>query len=339
MDDLPLPDIEKINVNNRSMPMSPGTPVIKRNPIMSPEPVKHTNDLSTDQIEVMLKLHHYTPVHTTTVDYDGKTEHFIKALSPSGAHVLIDINVHGILPVSRADIKVTPLPSDKSLGISLSSKTGGYSCSNDVDGVAFETPEGMCTLTRDEKTFDVNEKQFIKVSHVMEESAVVGTDSVAIPVVRLNEILESPRLTDERITRTTQKIFISNFNRCYEDISKINEVICSVNKDFNMLDNNMRVAAQNLCSSITELNGYHKAYTNCANKNSQTESKHRNVVKELEMRYALYRKLIRICNANKEKYSELLQLKAFFDDTNQVILKDYSNLSNILNTGGGSRFM
>lgn len=284
--------------------------------------------IQNDDVEVMLLRHSYIPEDRIfTKDANGQIMgRFIKVQSPSGSSALVDINVPGVMAVAKNDMTTIEIESGKALDIPLDVKTGTLSCAgNGVCGVAFECSNGICTISRG-ADMQPKETNFVKVSEVSEEAAVIGSTPFAIPIVKLSEILENPIDVDKKINSSTSRIYQASFMKCQEDVKSLQGSIGKLNSEYNALTNNLQAASNNITVTINELRAYNNRFYQL-NPDSKTEiDKHNKVVEELKARNELYEGLFRICKIVSSNIDAVDALTKNFSDINNVIRKDYRDL-------------
>lgn len=293
--------------------------------------------LANDDIRTMLLNSNYRPINTIlTKSSNGQsTGRFIKSVTPSGALVIIDTNVVGTIPVSNNDMETVEISTDQALNIPLESKTGALRCATGVCGVAFECSNGICTMIRDEENLMPKETQFVKVSQIGDEAAVIGSDPYAIPIVKLSEILENPMEVDRKVNMATNRILTASFNQCHNGINDISNELNRLNEEYAKLDNNLRASSSNVSSTIEELRGYNEKFYAINSTKPEEINKHKTVIRELETRYELYRELLRLCKLVGSNRSTILALNRNFIDINNIIRRDFGHLEGVILSPGG----
>lgn len=294
-------------------------------------PVSNAEDrIINDDIEAILTKYEYAPVERIfTKSDDGQIiGQYIKAISPSGSTVFIDADVDGVLAIRPDDMQTVEITSNQAVEIPIETKNGLLNCAgNGVCGVAFECDNGICTVVR-KQNMQPNETQFVKVSRVGDEAAIVGVNPYAITIVKLSEIIANPGEVNKEISKANMRILKASFEQCHNNIDSMKEARDTLSSEIERLDNNMNVARDNLNKSLDILLEFDDTYHSTTNPLPAAElSKERRVVQEIQARYELYHNLLNLCTTLHSKTDELYKLCDDLRNTNKIIRSDYSSLN------------
>lgn len=282
-----------------------------------------------DEIEMILKENKFTPLNRIMTK-NGRDEingKFIKVKSPSGAIALVDVNIDGVMAVTSEDIITTQMESSKALNIPLNLKRGSLnSVGNNVPGVAFECVNGICTIMKDEN-MRPEEKNFVKVSEIVEEQAIIDSSPFSIPIVRLSEIMANPRNVDRKITNAVNRIFEASYIKCKEDVIMMEHSIVRLSEEFKKIVTNLDVAFKNTKATIEKLNSYNDKFNRYNHTDTNEILRHEKVVEELAARYELYKNLINICSVTHNNIYNIDTVANNMAQINEIIRKDFSYLN------------
>lgn len=282
-----------------------------------------------DEIEMILKENKFTPLNRIMTK-NGRDEingKFIKVKSPSGAIALVDVNIDGVMAVTSEDIITTQMENSKALDIPLNLKRGSLdSIGNNVPGVAFECVNGICTIMKDEN-MRPEEKNFVKVSEIVEEQAIIDSSPFSIPIVRLSEIMANPRNVDRKITNAVNRIFEASYIKCKEDVIMMEHSIIRLSEEFKKIVTNLDVAFKNTKATIEKLNSYNDKFNRYNHTDANEILRHEKVVEELAARYELYQNLINICSVTHNNIYNIDTVANNMTQINEIIRKDFSYLN------------
>lgn len=294
-----------------------------------PSTLSMKNEYDNDEIEMILKENKFTPLNRIMTK-NGRDEingKFIKVRSPSGAIALVDVNIDGVMAVTSEDIITTQMENSKALDIPLNLKIGSLdSIGNNVPGVAFECVNGICTIMKD-GNMRPEEKNFVKVSEIVEEQSIIDSSPFSIPIVRLSEIMANPRNVDRKITNAVNRIFEASYIKCKEDVIIMEHSIIRLSEEFKKIVTNLDVAFKNTKSTIQKLNIYNDEFNRHNHTDTNEILRHEKVVDELSARYELYQNLINICSVTHNNIYNIDTVANNMNQINEIIRKDFSYLN------------
>jgi hypothetical protein len=187
---------------------------------------------STDSIDIdlFLKENKYTVI--TRYIMSEKVD-YIKAISPLGDIVFINVDQKGISTTDVGDF--TSVSQVAGTKISVSDRLSATDCtSTSTCGVALQCADELCTILRRDDGSN-SQKSFVMTEGYSSKTITPDGSSIAYPIVKLSEIKINPKLTVQRISMASQKIYDNSFSISSLDVEatmKEMSKICTVGTDF-----------------------------------------------------------------------------------------------------------
>lgn len=274
----------------------------------------------------------YTVINQFSVRED-KTDtiraSYVKAIDRNGRTVYILLDDTGYTSVNPADLTevdakiATQIPDSLKRSVYQQAGTG-------VGGVVFECPNGICSITRNPQ-MEAVESSFILVSKKAETSAVMGTDPVAHPVVRLSEIRANPSAVLLNTEAASSKIRNSQYTDCVEQLKRDEALLRELNESFNRYHKTRNEAKSSLESSIAQLTGYNNIYNNpkyvpvTSADASNKETTHR-LLMDYNAKVPL---LMSSCKAATAISKPIMEATSILNQLTELIKKEFSGLNNV----------
>lgn len=188
-------------------------------------------------------------------DEDGYSCKYIKAQSPAGYYVYIDVeDCEGTVKYQILDGIYEELPETCNSSLPTSIKNGMYeSAGNGVHGVAFQCENGYCMVTRN-KDLTQNEKNFIRINETPDKNQSYG---IGFPIVRLSDIRAAPENVIENIVDASDRIRQDNYVLVGQHMNELSNHISDLVNAFNEFIPRYQTMAdhvnENLCQHREEL--------------------------------------------------------------------------------------
>lgn len=165
-----------------------------------------SNHLVNSDIEKKLSDLGYSILRTIRYRNNDQLEaKYILAIDHRGNSVLIYLNVDGNITVQPSDLTTTEMIS--SVNIPYAVRSGIHSAAgNKIAGTAYVCDSGMCVMLTDPITLKPVDSHLTFVEKPANKVVYVDDSPLAIPVIRLSDILENPTLINEIVSESTLSI-------------------------------------------------------------------------------------------------------------------------------------
>ena len=241
---------------------------------------------------------------------------YIKALTPDGNKVIIDLDEDDELVMTDDDIYV--VTSDKATVVPYSTVVGSAECFATAGcSVAFECGDEMCVIDSED---GLNPRQTVLVK-VNDDGTVSASDStqavLASPVVKFSDLVDNPESVKKSIEESTQIIVNNAFESCVQDLNNMIELSAVFQEKSRLLAGVIGMAFLNVASEIVKLKDMREEYDIESLSDDKEESeKLRKIGDNIVVRRRMLDDIISICGPIRGMNDKI---KSNIDSLNSMI--------------------
>jgi len=210
------------------------------------------NSLESDVI-TRLKSYKYKPLETINIRTDAsrnfREAKYIKAVDQRGHYVAIELNVDSNVLVQPSDlttsesVEVTSTV-PQSIRMGLLAAAG-----NSVSGILTECKNGICISSNNQ--MGRPSESFLTIVERPTDRSLLGNDVLAIPIIRLTDIIENPTLALEITTKSSEGIINAATVAYYQDIRITNDTLRDFADKSDKLLQSMQINMNTIIISLT----------------------------------------------------------------------------------------
>lgn len=245
---------------------------------------------------------------------------YILATDHRGNMVLIYLNIDSNIMVKPSDL--TTMESANSVSIPYAIRVGIHSAAgNKIAGTAYLCDNGMCVMLTDPVSLKPTDNHLTFVEKPADKIAYIDDSPVAVPVVRMGDILENPTLVNEIVAESTLNIrdkSIPLFKKDIEDTDKLST------KSSNDIKTNMMAlgrAMNDVLTSLVHFERDRKFYDLNPPTTKEAINRYNIIVLNIKKRQNMFRTLMK-------KSQDLEKQRSKLDE----IIRDMNTNMNDLNT-------
>ena len=246
---------------------------------------------------------------------DGNSVRYMKAETPLGEPILIDVDVQGLVATRPEDLKViqeSEIPEDLQNEINLSKVYD--STGMEFQGISMECKNGVCVLSRDDKMKPV--KTFLKRMENQNESVNSILDMANVfPIVRFSDIVANGNLIQKDISQTFKNLrnilYIDEKQKLTDTEKYLEELHNNFQDSIDLIKN----ASDDLEETIQELTEYAEIYQESGMEDDDEQEKYRMVIDNLKIR--------------NEKVLELIGVLRTFNKMHPIVKKLNETVANV----------
>lgn len=242
-----------------------------------------------------LKKLSYTPIdkYYSEEGNGEKTALFIKAKTPCGEPVFIEMNTLGNVPITHKDrniLEVNTTFKEFENDARKNLKVHDF----DVYGVALECQNGLCVIGRNTNDLSYFEKNFTFAQKNASASVIHDQEVYAYPILRYSDLHVNPTIALGTIDKALKKMRNAEHIRVQ---NQINQNVASVQHLTIALNNFVQLYSQAgnlLANNLSTLESYANCYLDLPQLNPEQIAKYKLLLFNLGHRHDLAEKLINI---------------------------------------------
>lgn len=195
----------------------------------------------------------YKVLETINIKRDNRVESkYIKTIDPRGHFVVIELNLDSNVLVQPSDL-TTVESSNINSDIPKSIRNGVLSVAgNSIGGISFECKNGICISKSSPKgKTEIEENFFTIIGKPADRSILEKDDILAIPVIRMTDIISNPTLILEVTTTATMNIINLIVQFYHNEIKVTTNSSNTLSNKFNILTNNMKYSMDAMVKSLS----------------------------------------------------------------------------------------
>ncbi len=255
-------------------------------------------------IDTELKRYGYEPIQRVTVQRNGQPQMtYIKARSPLGFYVFVEIDAAGYIKYSPTDLTMSESVRGTSLPISESYKRGAY---DDLGNTMVICNEGVCKLDQDPDSTSVRETNFTFISETLNETILPEKSVLAYPIVRMKEIETNPGLVLRTTSAATARLRENAYRSCTNEIRSYMVHLEQLVKNSNTFATKQDQKARELAKALNQLMEYQNRFQQNPPKTNDEIIRQQRVTFNLEDRNDLSILLLNMC-AKFKALSEIIK--------------------------------
>lgn len=267
-----------------------------------------------------------------TRDIGGITAaRFIKAINPRGQLVYIEMDTDGYVTVQPSD--PTLMESKTASTIPYSIKMGSYeNAGTQVSGIVIECENGICTLTRNTKTLDPEEKNFIIPDNGTYNILKAEGQPVPYPVIKFSEIKTNPSIVLSNVDQSVARMRDYSYSECRKRFTNLKQTIQGLWNTVSSIDEKQTNAYKQLTNSIAELKVIQEQYKNIKLETASEidKQKYRKVIYNLSKRNELVVDLFRICEEISDYNDNISSVSSELSKIESLIDSEFKNLNYVM---------
>ena len=208
-----------------------------------------------DDILTRLKKYNYKPIETINIrTMMSKEAKYIKAIDQRGHYVAIELDLDSNILVQPSDLTtsesvevVSTIPQSVRMGLLAAA-------GKSVSGILTECKNGICISSNNER--GKPQESFLTIIEKPTDRSLLSTDSIlAIPIIKLTDIIENPTLSLEITTKSTESLINASTMTFYQDIRTTNDTL----RDFvDKSDKLLQSMQTNMNTIIISLSNYER---------------------------------------------------------------------------------
>lgn len=286
------------------------------NSIIIPPPISYnSSSIINNEITQKLEKFGYKVIEYIRLK-DQKSFKYVKTINPRGHTVLIELD-ESINVNSPNLITVESVPVGDQIPFSL--KSGMLSAAgNNVLGISFECKNGYCLL-RHNDNFEVTEN-FLNIVEKPSDKVAFSTDSLlAIPIIKLSDIIENP-------TMVLQITTIASINIVNASIAAFKNHLKSTDTELKQLMNNadkvmglMYVTMDTVANSLDKYERGRTFFDEHPPLNQSTISEYQRVIYNIKKHRELIENILRIGLSLGDIRNSLNEVNSLFNNINEDI--------------------
>lgn len=281
----------------------------RRSNVMTPR----TKRLAIDQ---ELKDLNLIPLEKVVLDDNHLSVKYIKAITINGIPILIELDIEALIAVNPDDMNVKE---SNSIDIPLPGFLDVNKLGMDIDGLAIECSNGICTMTRDANLQPVSrnlslQKPYSTASKSL--SKLMNDGFELYPIIRFSDLRSNPDIALQNVEQQSKKIRNDLYNKSNESLKETQIHLLKLNQTYNDAVKIIPAKAKELSDTISQLQKFASDYQ----KSGITEknmSKYTAVIKNIQERNSLV--------------SELLAIISKLANTGRNITNATNELQNVIN--------
>lgn len=247
---------------------------------------------------------------------DGNSVRYMKAETPLGEPILIDVDVQGLVATRPEDLKViqeTDIPEDFQNEIDLSKVYN--STGMEFQGVSMECKNGVCVVSRDDKMKPV--RTFLKKMSGQDDNNVLDMANL-FPIVRFSDIVANGNMIQKDISHTFRNLrnilYIDEKQKLSETEKNLEELHANFQDSIELI----KSASDDLEETISELTEYAEIYEESGMEDQEDQQKYKMVIENLKIR--------------NEKVLELIGVLRTFNKMHPIVKKLNEKVANVKTT-------
>lgn len=259
---------------------------------------------------------------------EGNSVRYMKAETPLGEPILIDVDVQGLVATRPEDLKViqeTDFPEDFQNEIDLSKVYN--STGMEFQGVSMECKNGVCVVSRDDKMKPI--KTFLKKMDEDQDDDKTSFLEMAnvFPIVRFSDIVQNGNLIQKDISQT----FKSLRNILYVDekqkLSDTEKYLEELHNNFQDSVDLIKDASEDLEETIQELTEYSEIYQESGMEDVEEQDKYRMVIENLKIRNEKVLELIGVLRTFNKMHPIVKKLNEKVAHVKKTLEEDFQELN------------
>jgi hypothetical protein len=259
----------------------------RRSNVMTPR----TKRLAIDQ---ELKDLNLIPLEKVVIDDNHLSVKYIKAITINGIPILIELDIEALIAVNPDDINVKesinniPMPLDGFLDVN---KLG-----MDIDGLAIECSNGICTMTRDSNLQPVSKNLSIQKPYSTGSkslSKLMNDGFELYPIIRFSDLRSNPNIALQNVEQQSKKIRNDLYNKSNESLKETQIHLLKLNQTYNDAVKIIPTKAKELSDTISQLQKFASDYQK-EGINEKNMAKYTAVIKNIQERNSLVSELLAI---------------------------------------------
>jgi hypothetical protein len=250
---------------------------------------------------------------------EGNSVRYMKAETPLGEPILIDVDVQGLVATRPEDLKViqeTDIPEDFQNEIDLSKVYN--STGMEFQGVSMECKNGVCVVSRDDKMKPV--RTFLKKmddDQDDDKSSFLDMANV-FPIVRFSDIVQNGNLIQKDISQTFKNLRNILYIDEKQKLADTEKYLEELHNNFQDSVDLIKDASEDLEETIQELTEYAEIYQESGMEDVEEQEKYRMVIENLKIR--------------NEKVLELIGVLRTFNKMHPIVKKLNEKVANVKKT-------
>lgn len=263
---------------------------------------------------------------------DGNSVRYMKAETPLGEPILIDVDVQGLVATRPEDLKViqeTEIPEDFQNEIDLSKvyDSTGW----EFQGVSMECKNGVCVVSRDDKMKPV--RTFLKKMDDQNGPESFLDMANVFPIVRFSDIVQNGNLIQKDISQTFKHLrnilYIDEKQKLSDTVKYLEELHTNFQESVEMIKD----ASDDLEETIQELTEYAEIYQEAGMEDPEEQEKYRMVIENLKIRNEKVLELIGVLRTFNKMHPIVKKLNEKVANVKKTLEQDFQELNKNLSLG------
>ena len=255
---------------------------------------------------------------------------YMKAVNRNGQTVIIHIDTEGeMVTVDKNDLTVARTTEVSKIPYSI--KMSSMECSEGATcGVALECENGVCTISRNNRTLEATESNFVYVKSREDKVLSFNGEYIAYPIILLSEIRANNEMVVKNTDIVTRKLRNNAYRMCRDDLNQLATSLSQTNTLVNSLMVKQQEIAGKLGKSIQELESLNEKYVVDPPQNADNKRKYELVQNNIRIRNELMPEFLRICKDVALKRSDVMRMNEFFQDTLRSMESEFGNVDKVI---------
>lgn len=217
---------------------------------------------------------------------------YIEAIDHRGNMVLIDLNVDSNITVRPSDL--TTIRGTNSISIPYAVRVGIHAAAgNKIAGTAYKCDDGMCVMLTDPSTLKPVDIHLTFVENPANRVVHIDDSYIAIPVIRMTDILENPTLVNEIVADSTLSIREKTKPLFIKDLQEMDNLGVKVNNEIKKNMNALNRALVDVTTSLERFERERKLYDLNPPSNKFAVDRYNLLVLNIKKRQNMFRSLIK----------------------------------------------
>ena len=305
------------------VPTSHASRVSSPRSILFPPDETRSTDTKSNNIEDLLISNGYVPVKMIVVDNAVGKSDYILAVNKRGQYVLVSLD--GKDKKIEGDIIHTEIIKGGS-SIPYSAKKGAFECANGVCGVAYDSPDELNIVTRDEFSMQPRSDTLI---YKGDNVASIG-NNVPIPVISYNDIVHDPVGVLKNSYEITDRLHKNEYEHCKEGMVETSTEFKSLEsalKSYMLLE---VALGKELAMSMSQLRSFASQYERDPPVDEKERENYNLVKFNLRKRSDLFITLINCCSQISEMKSTFVELTKKIHELHEMCEREFSGVSHVM---------
>jgi ribosomal protein S17E len=255
---------------------------------------------------------------------------YIKVITVNGIPILLDLDIEALIAVNSEDFNVEEMQ-DK-FNIPMKEILDINKIGMELEGLAFECIDGICTFTRDENLNPISKTLKLKKNDntqcLSSSKCLKKLDSDGFevyPIVKYSDIKTNPKLAIDNVEIQSKKLRNELFTRSNQVIQQTQSSINKLNQSYTTAIKLVPEKAKQLSNTITKLQKFAADYQK-QGINEKNMSKYTAVLKNIQERNSLVSELISIISKLANVSSTLKNATIEIDKVVNALNIDFENL-------------